>query len=170
MSNVLGGTKAPSPRQFQVLWFVVLSAPMMIGMALALMAMFAHYPPPVELLTRETLWGVSLAAMALVLLVGRRARDFVMAPERVAHRPLPGGAKLSGDVRALAAAKVQNSMFILLGMLNFVSMLVIAACFMHADARLALLNGVYSLVLAVVTKPDFMVVLRETETVLRRQS
>lgn len=169
MSNVLVGTKAPSRRQLMALWFAPLSAPLMIGVALALLAMFAHYPPPLELLTRETLWGVSLAAMALVLLIGRRLRDFVMAPERVAHRPLPGSPKSSVDVKALAAAKVQSSMFVLLGSLNFVSTLVIAACFMHADAQLALLNGVYTLVLAVITKPDFASVMRETEAVLRRQ-
>ena len=69
----------------------------------------------------------------------------------------------------MAAAKVQSSMFILLGLLNFVSMLVVAACFMHADVELALLNGVYTLVLAVVTKPDFALAIRETEAVLRRQ-
>ncbi|MTI50544.1 MAG: hypothetical protein FH757_02830 [Alcanivorax sp.] len=169
MSNALGGTKAPSSRQLTVLWFLPLSAPLMIGVALALLAMFAHYPPPVELLTRETLWGVSLAAMALVLLLGRRLRNLVMAPERIAHRPLPGSPESSRDVKALAAAKVQNSMFILLGLLNFVSMLVVAACFMHADAELALLNGVYALVLAIITKPDFALAMRETEAVLRRQ-
>ncbi len=169
MSNALGGTKAPSPRQLSVLWFLPLSAPLMIGVALALLAMFAHYPPPVELLTRETLWGVSLAAMALVLLLGRRLRNLVMAPERIAHRPLPGSPESSRDVKALAAAKVQNSMFILLGLLNFVSVLVVAACFMHADPELALLNGVYALVLAIITKPDFALAMRETEAVLRRQ-
>ncbi len=170
MSETLGGTKAPSPRHLTVLWFLPLSAPLIIGVALALLVTFAHYPPPVELLTRETLWGVSLAAMALVLLLGRRLRNLVMAPERMAHRPLPGSAESSRDVRALAAAKVQSSMFILLGLLNFVSMLVVAACFMHADAELALLNGVYALVLAIVTKPDFALATRETEAVLRRQA
>ncbi len=169
MSNTLGGSKASSARQLTVLWFLPLSAPLMIGVALAVLATFAHYPPPVELLTRETLWGVSLAAMALVLLVGRRLRNLVMAPERIAHRPVPGSTKTSRDVKALAVAKVRNSMFILLGLLNFVAMLVVAACFMHADVELALLNGVYSLVLAVITKPDFVVAVRQTETVLRRQ-
>ncbi|HAM76270.1 MAG TPA: hypothetical protein DCQ09_11685 [Alcanivorax sp.] len=142
---------------------------MMIGVALSLLAMFAHYPPPAELLSRETLWGVSLAAMALVLLVGRRLRNLVMAPERIAHRPLPGNAESSRDIKTQAASKVQHSMFILLGLLNFVSVLVVAACFMHADAELALLNGVYTLVLAVVTKPDFALAMRETEVVLRRR-
>ena len=169
MLDTLGETKAPSARQLTVLWFVPLSAPLMIGVSLSLLAMFAHYPPPAELLSRETLWGVSLAAMALVLLVGRRLRNLVMAAERIAHRPLPGSAESSRDIKTQAASKVQHSMFILLGLLNFVSVLVVAACFMHADAELALLNGVYTLVLAVVTKPDFALAMRETEAVLRRR-
>lgn len=46
---------------------------------------------------------------------------------------------------------------------------IIAAPFMPADAKLALFNGVYTLVLAVATKPDFAVVIHGTEAILRRQ-
>ena len=46
-------------------------------------------------------------------------------------------------------------MFMLLGMLDAVSMGVIALSLMQADVLLALLNGVYTLVLAVIARPDF---------------
>ena len=43
----------------------------------------------------------------------------------------------------------------LLGILDAVSMGVIALSLMQADLLLALLNGVYTLVLAVIARPDF---------------
>ena len=43
----------------------------------------------------------------------------------------------------------------LLGILDAVSMGVIALSLMQADVLLALLNGVYTLVLAVIARPDF---------------
>jgi hypothetical protein len=64
--------------------------------------------------------------------------------------------------------QVQTSMFILLGLIDFVAMIVIAFCLMQADAHLAILNGVYSLVLAFITKPDFAALIEQTRQQLKR--
>tara|TARA_R100000655_G_scaffold30810_3_gene61890 strand:+ start:2999 stop:3124 length:126 start_codon:yes stop_codon:yes gene_type:complete len=40
---------------------------------------------------------------------------------------------------------------------------------MNADTDLTLVNSIYVLVLAIVTKTDFVLAIRETEAVLRRQ-
>ncbi|CAN0526459.1 unnamed protein product [Scytosiphon promiscuus] len=169
MSETTVGAGAPSARQLSVLWFTVLSAPLLIGVALALMVSMTHFEAVSPLFSKEILWGAALAAMAVMLLAGRFIRNFVMAPERLARRPLQGSKAKLSESGALAAAKVHVGMFVTLGMLDAVSVAIIAACFMHADADLALLNGVYTLVLAVVTKPDLGVALRETATALGRQ-
>ena len=107
--------------------------------------------------------------MVVMLLAGRSIRNFCMAPECLAERPLPDDSKPVSDTGSLAAAKVQAGMFMTLGLLNVVSTAIVGLCLVQADAELAWLNAVYTLVLAVIYKPDFVVSLRETETVLRRQ-
>ncbi|HBC17592.1 MAG TPA: hypothetical protein DC022_02280 [Alcanivorax sp.] len=64
--------------------------------------------------------------------------------------------------------KVQTSMFMLLGFLDTVAIIVIVLCLMQADAHLAILNGVYSLVLAFITKPDFAALIEQTRQQLKR--
>lgn len=161
------GARVPSPKTLNLLWFVTLSAPMFIGVALWLAVRFAAYRPVAELLPRETLWQLALGAMALTLLVARPLRNLIMKPEAVARRSLAGRVAPDGPA-ALAAVKTQTSMFAFLGMLDAVAFMIVALSFMHADAALALLNGVYALALAVVAKPDFPQLLQQTEQILRR--
>lgn len=169
MSGSMVGAGAPSSRQLSLLWFTVLSAPLMIAVAITLAVSMLDYQASKLLVSREILWGAALAGMAVMLLVGRFIRNFCMAPERLAERTLPGNTKPALATRALAAAKVQAGMFMALGLLNAVSTAIVGFCLIQADAELAWVNAVYTLVLAVIYKPDFVVSLRETETVLRRQ-
>lgn len=83
----------------------------------------------------------------------------------VANRPLQGSTPASDTEQA--ALKVQTSMFLLLAILDAVAMIVIALCLMQADAQLAILNGIYSLVLAVIAKPDFASLIEQTRQQLR---
>ncbi|MBF5054894.1 hypothetical protein Y5W_00188 [Alcanivorax sp. 521-1] len=158
---------APSARTLNLLWFVTLSAPLLIGGALWYLVRFADYQSAGELFPQEMLWQLALGAMALSLLVARPLRNFIMSPEAVARRPLTGR-KADTDPSAVAAAKVHTSMFVLLGMLDAVAFIIVAFSFLHADAALALLNGVYALVLAVIAKPDFVTLTRDTEQALRQ--
>tara|TARA_A100001391_G_scaffold108388_1_gene72781 strand:+ start:275 stop:781 length:507 start_codon:yes stop_codon:yes gene_type:complete len=161
------GAPAPTPRALNLLWFVTLSAPMFIGVALWLAVRFGAFQPVAELLPQETLWQLSLGAMALTLLVARPLRNLIMKPEAVARRSLAGRVAPEGPA-ALAAVKTQTTMFAFLGMLDAVAFIIVALSFMHADAALGLINGVYTLTLAVVAKPDFPLLLKETEQILRR--
>ncbi|MFP1681957.1 hypothetical protein ACLD0W_05560 [Alloalcanivorax sp. C16-1] len=161
------GARVPSPKTLNLLWFVTLSAPMFIGVALWLAVRFGAFLPVAELLPQETLWQLSLGAMALTLLMARPLRNLIMKPEAVARRSLAGRVAPEGPA-ALAAVKTQTSMFAFLGMLDAVAFMIVALSFMHADAALGLLNGVYTLVLAVVAKPDFSHLLQQTEQILRR--
>ncbi len=161
------GARVPSPKTLNMLWFATLSAPIFIGVALWLAVRFGAFLPVVELLPRETLWQLALGAMALTLLMARPLRNLMMKPEAVARRSLAGRVAPDGPA-ALAAVKTQTAMFALLGMLDAVAFIIVALSFMHADAALGLLNGVYTLALAVVAKPDFPQLLQQTEQVLRR--
>ena len=165
-------SSTPSPRTLNLLWFVTLSAPLIVGVALWFIIQFADYQSAGDLFPREMLWQLALGAMALSLLVARPLRNFIMRPDAVARRPLTGrkaGAAPTAntDLKAQAAAKVHTSMFVLLGMLDAVPFIIVAFSLLQADGELALLNGVYTLVLAVVAKPDFAALMRDTERALR---
>ena len=156
----------PAVPRLNLLWFTVLAAPMMIGIAIALMIWFGQYQAPMDLVPQDTLRMGALGAMALMLVVARPLRNLLMAPATIAQRPLQGSTPANDGEKA--AMQVQTSMFILLGLIDFVAMIVIAFCLMQADAHLAILNGVYSLVLAFITKPDFAALIEQTRQQLKR--
>lgn len=154
-------------KRMTLLWFSVLSAPLLIGIALTAMVMVGGYTAPATLLPEEQLRTAALGAMALMLICSRPLRNIILSPSAIAARPLQGAATDS-DANTSAIGKTQASMFMLLGMLDAVSMIVVALCLMQADYQLALLNGTYTLVLAVIAKPDFATLIRETVSQLHR--
>ncbi|MCG8393523.1 MAG: hypothetical protein MI745_10610 [Pseudomonadales bacterium] len=158
-------TPQPGLRQLNLLWFTVLAAPMMIGIAIALMVWVGNYQASMQLMPTDTLRMAAMGAMALTLVVARPLRDALMTPQAMAQRPIQGSTGHSP-----AVMKVQASMFILLGVLDFVAVAIVALSLMHADAMLALLNGVYGLVLAVIARPDFATLIERTEQQLKRAS
>ena len=162
----MSATSHPAVPRLNLLWFTVLAAPMMIGIAIALMIGFGQYQAPMELVPTDTLRMGAIGAMALTLVVARPLRNLLMSPEAMSRRPLQGLPASSDD--ETAAMKVQTSMFILLGLLDVVAMLVIAFCLMQADAHLAILNGIFSLVLAIIARPDFATLIAQTRQQLPR--
>ena len=152
--------------RLNLLWFTVLAAPMMIGIAIALMIWFGQYQAPMDLLPEDTLRMGALGAMALMLVVARPLRNLLMAPTAIVQRPLQGITPANADEEA--AIKVQTSMFILLGLLDAVAMIVIALCLMQADAHLAIFNGIFSLILAIIAKPNFSTLIEQTRKQLQR--
>lgn len=157
---------AGAHKRMTLLWFSVLSAPLVIGVVLSVMVMVGGYTAPTMLLPEEQLRTLALGAMALMLICSRPLRNFILSPSAIAARPLQGAATDS-DANTSAIGKTQASMFMLLGMLDAVSMIVVALSLMQADYQLALLNGAYTLVLAVIAKPDFATLVKATAKELR---
>lgn len=151
-------------QRLNMFWFLVLSAPMLIGIAIAGLVWFGNYTASVDLLPQETLrMGAmgAMGAMGLMLVVARPLRNVLLSPSAIAGRQAQTVTPAdSSDDQAVA--KVQASMFMLLGILDAVSMGVIALSLMQADVLLALLNGVYTLVLAVIARPDFAALIDAT--------
>lgn len=148
-------------QRLNMFWFLVLSAPLLIGIAIAGLVWFGNYTASVDLLPQETLRMGAMGAMALMLVVARPLRNALLSPSAITRRPIQTAtpADPSGDTAVL---KVQASMFMLLGILDAVSMGVIALSLMQADVLLALLNGIYTLVLAVIARPDFAALIDAT--------
>ena len=145
-----------------LLWFSVLAAPMLIGIALVIMVTAGNYTAPAILLPEQQLRMGAIGAMALMLVCARPLRNLLLSPAAIADRPLQGN--LSNDNETShAIAKTQASMFLLLGILDAVAMVVVALSLMQADFQLALLNGVYSLVLGIIAKPDFSGLLKQVK-------
>ncbi len=162
----MSATSHQAVPRLNLLWFTVLAAPMMIGIAIALMIWFGQYQAPMDLLPEDTLRMGALGAMALMLVVARPLRNLLMAPTAIVQRALQGTTPANADEEAVI--KVQTSMFILLGLLDAVAMIVIAFCLMQADAHLAILNGIFSLILAIIAKPNFSALIEQTRKQLQR--
>lgn len=152
-------------RRMTLLWFVVLSGPLLIGIGISLLVWLGNYSAPVILLPEDTLRMAAMGAMGLMLVISRPLRNLLLSPASIAKRTLPGS---SSDIEQQAAAQTQASMFLLLGLLDSVSMMILAMSLMQADAELALLNGIYTLILGVIAKPDFTRLIRETGQQLRQ--
>lgn len=86
----MSATSHPAVPRLNLLWFTVLAAPMMIGIAIALMIGFGQYQAPMELVPTDTLRMGAIGAMALTLVVARPLRNLLMSPEAMARRPLQG--------------------------------------------------------------------------------
>ncbi|EUC70730.1 MAG: hypothetical protein AOY29_08410 [Alcanivorax borkumensis] len=155
-------------QRLNMFWFLVLSAPLLIGIAIAGLVWFGNYTASIEWLPQDTLRTGAMGAMALMLVIARPLRNALLAPSTIAQRSVQTTtpADPAGDT---AVFKVQASMFMLLGILDAVSMIVIALSLMQADALLALLNGVYTLVLAIIARPDFAALLDATRNQLTQK-
>jgi len=101
-----------------------------------------------------------------MLVVARPLRNLLLAPTAIAQRPLQGTTPASDD--DTAAMKVQTSMFMLLGFLDTVAIIVIVLCLMQADGHLAILNGIFSLIMAIIAKPNFSALIEKTRQQLQR--
>ncbi|MGB1466798.1 MAG: hypothetical protein ACPG8O_10525 [Alcanivorax nanhaiticus] len=156
-------------KRMTLLWFMVLSSPMLIGIALAAMVIVGGYTAPAILIPEDQLRMGSLGAMALMLLCARPLRNWLLSPAAIAARPVQG-LSANEDENANAAGKVQASMFLLLGILDAVSMIVVALSLMQADMQLAVLNGIYTLVLAIIAKPDFAELIKAVRQQLSRSA
>lgn len=155
-------------RRMTLLWFVVLSGPLLIGLGTCFLVWVAGYSAPATLFPEETLRMAAMGAMALMLTISRPLRNVLLSPGAIAKRPLRD--QRHANIEQQATAQTQASMFLLLGLLETVSMLIVALSLMQADAGLALLNGVYTLALGIVAKPDFARLITETLKTLRQAS
>ncbi|EKF74595.1 hypothetical protein A11A3_08210 [Alcanivorax hongdengensis A-11-3] len=157
-------------RRLSLLWFSVLSAPMLIGLAIAGLIHFGHYQAVSQVLPTETLRTGAIGAMALMLVSAGSLRGVILNPQALVSRGLAGKpAPATPDAQqACAVQLVQTGMFLLLGVLDTVAMAVIAFSLLQGDLLLALINGVYSLLLAVMAKPDFGALIEATNRQLRR--
>ncbi|MDF1638443.1 MULTISPECIES: hypothetical protein [Alcanivorax] len=162
----MSASSHPAVPRLNLLWFTVLAAPMMIGIAIALMIQFGQYQATMKVLPQDTLRMGALGAMALMLVVARPLRNLLLAPTAIAQRPLQGTTPASDD--DTAAMKVQTSMFMLLGFLDTVAIIVIVLCLMQADGHLAILNGIFSLIMAIIAKPNFSALIEKTRQQLQR--
>jgi hypothetical protein len=94
---------------------------------------------------------------------------YLLVPDKVAARPVPAAMAAPGDVAALALAKVQVVSMLAAAMLNALPMMLTLLAVLHAEAELALLVGVLTLVAAAVAKPGFVNLILATEVRLRRR-
>lgn len=152
-------------RRMTLLWFVVLSGPLLIGIGISMLVWLGNYSAPVILLPEDTLRMAAMGAMGLMLVISRPLGNLLLSPASIAKRTVHGS---SSDIEQQATAQTQASMFLLLGLLDSVSMMILAMSLMQADAELALLNGIYTLILGVIAKPDFTRLIRETGQRLRQ--
>ncbi len=75
-------------QRLNMFWFLVLSAPMLIGIAIAGLVWFGNYTASVDLLPQETLRMGAMGAMGLMLVVARPLRNVLLSP--LSHRRPPG--------------------------------------------------------------------------------
>ena len=163
----MNNTIRQQAQRLTLFWFAVLAAPMVIGIAISLLVWFGNFRAPAELLPADTLRMIAMGAMGLMLVIARPVRNLILSPAAIAARPLQGSTDTQ-DADQQASAKTHASMFLLLGLLDFVSMIIVALSLMQADAELALLNGVYTLILGVIARPDFSSLIEATAKQLRQ--
>lgn len=151
-------------RILNVLWYGSLGGPLVIATA------FLAFELEIGIgwLPSRWLWNVALVLLALVLAAARPLVRHLLAPERVAARPVPAAMAAPGDVTAQALAKVQVVSMLAAALLNALPMLLTLMAVLHAEARLALVIGLLTLVAAALAKPDFVNLLLATEGRLRR--
>jgi len=157
-------------RRLTLVWFAVLAAPLLVGIAIALLVIYGHFQPLAQLAPVDTARMVAVGAMGLMLVVARPLRKVLLAPETVAARPLKDPRAKSAEGQELAALKAQAGAFSFLGVMDLVSVLAIVLSLAHADVVLALINGIFSLILALVAKPDFAALTDNVAAELRRPS
>lgn len=145
-------------------WYGALGTPL----AVAVIMLAIPYGPLVEWLPRELLWQFSLVALALLLATGRSFTRTRMEPDRVVAgaRPWPGLER--ADVEGEAFVRVHFASMRTSALLVVIPVIVLLLAILHADALLALADGVLAIVAAAIAKPDFVNTLLATESRLRR--
>ena len=62
-------------QRLNMFWFLVLSAPLLIGIAIAGLVWFGNYTASIEWLPQDTLRTGAMGAMALMLVIARPLRN-----------------------------------------------------------------------------------------------
>jgi hypothetical protein len=152
-------------RILNVLWYGSLGGPMVVATAFLAFELEIG----VDWVPSQLLWNVTLVLLALVLVAARPLVRHLLVPDKVAARPVPAAMAAPGDFAALALAKVQVVSMVAAALLNALPMMLTLLAVAHAEAELALLVGVLTLVAAAVAKPGFVNLVLATETRLRRR-
>ena len=151
-------------RILNLLWYGSLAGPLVLA------TVFASLQIEFGLgwLPSKLLWNGTLVLLALVLALARPLVRQRVTPERVAARKVPAALAPPGDIPAQALAKVQVVSMLAAAMLDALPMALTVLAVVHAEAQLALVIGVLTLVAAALAKPDFVNLLLATEGRLRR--
>src|SRR5690606_19694873 len=94
-------------RRLTLVWFAVLAAPLLVGIAIALLVIYGHFQPLAQLAPVDTARMVAVGAMGLMLVVARPLRKELLAPETVAARLLKDPRAKSAEGQELAMLKAQ---------------------------------------------------------------
>jgi hypothetical protein len=151
-------------RILNVLWYGSLGGPMVVATAFLAFELEIG----VDWVPSRLLWNVTLVLLALVLAAARPLVRHLLVPDKIAARPVPAAMAAPGDFAALALAKVQVVSMVAAAMLNALPMMLTLLAVVHAEAELALLVGVLTLVAAAIAKPGFVNLILATESRLRR--
>jgi hypothetical protein len=152
-------------RILNVLWYGSLGGPMVVATAF----LAFELETGADWVPSQWLWKGTLVLLALVLAAARPLVRHLLVPDKIAARPVPAAMAAPGDFAALALAKVQVVSMVAAAMLNALPMILTLLAVVHAEAELALLVGVLTLVAAAVAKPGFVNLILATETRLRRR-
>ncbi|MFU8821424.1 MAG: hypothetical protein ACNA8G_07685 [Gammaproteobacteria bacterium] len=152
-------------RILNVLWYGSLGGPMVVATAFLAFELEIG----VGWVPSQLLWNATLVLLALVLAAARPLVRHLLVPDKIEARPVPAAMAEPGDFAALALAKVQVVSMLAAAMLNALPMMLTLLAVLHAEAELALLVGVLTLVAATVAKPGFVNLILATETRLRRR-
>lgn len=138
-------------RILNLLWYGTLAGPLVIS------AGFLAFDLQIGVtwIPSWLLWSGALVVMLLDLAGSRALVCRLLAPERVAARPVPPGMLAGEGTGALALAKVQVVSMLAAAILNAPPMVLTLLALVHDEKRLALVVGVLGLAVAWLAKPDF---------------
>lgn len=158
----------PAPMAFNnrilnLLWFGSLAGPLVIAVGF----LAFDLETGVDWLPSRLLWNVALVVMVVVLVTARPLVRHMLAPERVAARPVPAAMLAGEGPGALALAKVQVVSMLAAAVLNAPPMVLTVLAVLHVEAQLALVIGVLALLVAWLAKPGFPAQVQATERALR---
>lgn len=159
----------PAPMAFNnrilnILWYGSLAGPLVIASCFQAF----NLEIGVGWLPSRTLWNGALLVMAIALAGSRPFARRLLAPERIAARPVPPAMLAGEDATSLALAKVQVVSMLAAALLNAPPMVLTVLAVLHAEGQLALLIGVLALLLAWLAKPEFPALVHATERCLPR--
>jgi hypothetical protein len=150
-------------RILNLLWYGSLAGPMVIATAF----LAFELETGVAWVPSRLLWNVTLVLLALLIAAARPLARHLLVPDKVAARPVPAAMAAPGDLPAQALAKVQVMSMLAAAMLNALPMALTLFAVLHAEAQLALVAGVLTLVAATLAKPDFANLIVAVERRLR---